>query len=87
MISNIGVNKQRHTAARIYRRLVEEYDFKGSEFNIHQIVADVRKYSSKSSFAFIFKIGYQFQFDRGEVDIILQGRRTQRIFLFCTIKA
>lgn len=30
--------KLRHTAARIFRRLVDEYDFKGSEPNIRRIV-------------------------------------------------
>ena len=35
--------KQKHTAARIYRRLVDEYDFKGSESNIRKIVAKRKK--------------------------------------------
>ncbi|WP_207893643.1 hypothetical protein [Tepidibacillus fermentans] len=29
--------KQKHTAARINRRLVDEYDFKGSESNIRAV--------------------------------------------------
>lgn len=29
--------KQKHTAARIYRRLVDEYNFKGSESNIRKV--------------------------------------------------
>jgi transposase len=35
--------KQKHTAARIYERLVEEYQFKGSESNLRKIVAKRRK--------------------------------------------
>lgn len=35
--------KQKHTAARIYRRLVEEYNFKGSESNLRKIVAKRKK--------------------------------------------
>jgi transposase len=30
--------KQRHTAARIYQRLVDEYDFRGCESNIRRLV-------------------------------------------------
>lgn len=30
--------KQQHTAVRIYNRLVEEYDFHGSESNIRRLV-------------------------------------------------
>lgn len=74
--------KQKHTAAKIYKRLVDEYQFKGSGSNIRKIVA---KRKAKIQEVFIpleFQIGHQFQFDWGEADIILQGR-TQRIFLFC----
>ncbi|WP_240620333.1 sigma factor-like helix-turn-helix DNA-binding protein, partial [Peribacillus acanthi] len=31
--------KQKHTAARIFERLVDEYDFEGSASNIRKIVA------------------------------------------------
>lgn len=76
-------SKQKHTAARIYRRLVDEYDFKGSESNIRKIVAKRKKKIQQEVFIPLeFQIGHQFQFDWGEADIILQGR-TQRIFLFC----
>ncbi|CAB3390404.1 helix-turn-helix domain-containing protein [Kyrpidia spormannii] len=34
--------KQRHTAARIYRRLRDEYGFTGSESNIRKVVAQRR---------------------------------------------
>lgn len=74
--------KQRHTAARIYRRLVDEYDFKGSESNIRKIVAKRRKKIQEVSIPLEFQFGHQFQFDWGEADIILQGR-TLRVFLFC----
>lgn len=75
--------KQKHTAARIYRRLVEEYDFKGSESNTRKIVAKRKKKIQREVFIPLdFQIGHQFQFDWGEADIILQGQ-TQRIFLFC----
>ncbi|WP_245842336.1 IS21 family transposase [Parageobacillus galactosidasius] len=74
--------KQRHTAARIYRRLVDEYDFKGSESNIRKVVAKRKKKLQEVFIPLDFQLGHQFQFDWGEADIILQGR-TQRIYLFC----
>ncbi|WP_237760138.1 IS21 family transposase [Sporolactobacillus inulinus] len=74
--------KQKHTAARIYQRLVEDYHFKGSASNIRKIVAK-RKPSHQEVFIPLeFQFGHQFQFDWGEADIILQGRK-QRIYLFC----
>jgi transposase len=74
--------KQKHTAIKIYKRLVDEYDFKGSASNIRKIVAKRRKAIQEVFIPLDFQLGHQFQFDWGEADIILQGR-TQRIFLFC----
>ena len=74
--------KQKHTAIKIFKRLVDEYDFKGSASNIRKIVAKRRKVIQEVFIPLDFQLGHQFQFDWGEADIILQGR-TQRIFLFC----
>lgn len=74
--------KQRHTAARMYERLVAEYEFKGSESNLRKIVAKRKKKLQEVFIPLDFQLGHQFQFDWGEADIILQGRK-QRIFLFC----
>lgn len=74
--------KQKHTAARIFRRLQDEYNFKGSESNIRKVVAKRRKKLQEVFIPLDFQLGHQFQFDWGEADIILQGR-TQRIYLFC----
>lgn len=73
--------KQRHTAAKIYRRLVDEYSFKGSESNIRKIVRERKKKLQEVFIPLEFQLGHQFQFDWGEADIILQGRK-RRIFLF-----
>ena len=35
--------KQRHTARRIYERLVEEHDFPGSERRVREIVAQLKE--------------------------------------------
>ena len=74
--------KQKHTAARIYQRLKDEYDFKGSESNIRKIVAKRKKKLQEVFIPLEFQFGHQFQFDWGEADIILQGQ-TQRVYLFC----
>ncbi|WP_251032941.1 IS21 family transposase [Bacillus sp. ISL-7] len=74
--------KQKHTAIKIFRRLQDEYDFKGSASNIRKIVAKRRHQIQEVFIPLDFQLGHQFQFDWGEADIILQGR-TQRIFLFC----
>ncbi|MGM0867040.1 MAG: hypothetical protein ACQEWF_20410 [Bacillota bacterium] len=74
--------KQKHTAIKIYKRLVDEYNFKGSASNIRKIVAKRKKKIQEVFISLDFQLGHQFQFDWGEADIILQGR-TQRIFLFC----
>jgi transposase len=74
--------KQKHTAIKIYKRLVDEYDFKGSASNIRKIVSKRKKKIQEVFIPLDFQLGHQFQFDWGEADIILQGR-TQRIFLFC----
>lgn len=74
--------KQKHTAIKIFNRLVDEYDFKGSASNIRKIVAKRRKEIQEVFIPLDFQLGHQFQFDWGEADIILQGR-TQRIYLFC----
>jgi transposase len=74
--------KQKHTAARIFNRLEDEYDFKGSASNIRKIVAKRKKKLQEVFIPLDFQLGHQFQFDWGEADIILQGR-TQRVYLFC----
>ncbi|WP_408008059.1 IS21 family transposase [Pseudalkalibacillus sp. A8] len=74
--------KQKHTAAKIYRRLVDEYDFGGSASNIRKVVAKRKKKMQEVFIPLEFQLGQQFQFDWGEADIILQGK-TRRVFLFC----
>lgn len=74
--------KQKHTAIKIFKRLQDEYDFKGSASYIRKIVAKRRQQIQEAFIPLDFQLGHQFQFDWGEADIILQGRK-QRIFLFC----
>lgn len=74
--------KQKHTAARIFKRLEDEYDFKGSASNIRKIVAKRKKKLQEVFIPLDFQLDHQFKCDWGEADIILQGR-AQRVFLFC----
>jgi transposase len=74
--------KQKHTAIKIFKRLQDEYGFKGSASNIRKIVAKRRQKIQEVFIPLDFQLGHQFQFDWGEADIILQGR-TQRVYLFC----
>ncbi|WP_233522987.1 helix-turn-helix domain-containing protein [Peribacillus saganii] len=67
-------NWQKHTAIKIFRRLQNEYDFKGSASNIRKIVAKRRQQIQEAFIPLDFQHGHQFQFDWGEADIILQGR-------------
>lgn len=74
--------KQRHTAARIFRRLREEYGFTGSESNIRKVVAARRAVHKEVFIPLSFSLGQQFQFDWGEADVQMQGETT-RVYLFC----
>lgn len=74
--------KQRHTAVRIYHRLVEEYGFSGSASNIRKVVARRRRVFREAFIPLQFQLGHQFQFDWGEADVTIQGQSI-RIYLFC----
>ncbi len=74
--------KQQHTAVRIYNRLVEEYNFQGSESNIRRLVRQRKGLQQEVFIPLEFQMGQQFQFDWGEADIMLCGELT-RVFLFC----
>ncbi len=72
--------KQHHTAARIYHRLVDEYQFEGSQSNIRAIVRQ-RKAKMKEVFIpLVFQFGHQFQFDWGEADVAIAGT-SQRVYI------
>lgn len=74
--------KQKHTAARIHQRLVDEYGFKGSPSNLRKIVAK-RKLGLQETFIPLeFQLGHRFQFDWGEADVYMNGELV-RIHLFC----
>lgn len=76
--------KQRHSAAQIHRRLVEEYGFKGGESTVRRFVRQYKqhKQASNSSIPLEFDPGEYAQFDWGEVIIKLSGVEV-KVLLFC----
>ncbi len=78
--------KQRHTAAQIFRRLVDEYDFNGGESTVRRFVRQLKQewqeFPPSSSIPLEFEPGEYAQFDWGEVFIDLNGKRT-KVMLFC----
>ena len=79
-----GVKRQRHTARRIYNRLVEEQGFTGSESTIRNAVHEMRA-QRKISDVYIplcFQPGDSLQVDWGEATVYIGGERT-KVNLFC----
>lgn len=78
------VKKQRHTARRIYHRLVDECGFTGSESSVRNLVHDMRA-ERKITAAFVplrFTPGEAVQIDWGEATIYLDGQK-EKVNLFC----
>lgn len=70
--------KQRHTARRIFDRLVEEAGYAGSERTIRQMVADIRnKPACSASVPLVFAPGRDGQVDFGESYVDLDGVRVK----------
>lgn len=79
-----GIKKQRHTARRIYHRLVDEQGFSGSESSIRNAVHELRT-ERKASEVFIplcFQPGDSMQVDWGEATIYMGGDKV-KVNLFC----
>lgn len=78
------VKKQRHTARRIYQRLVEECCFTGSESSVRNLVHDMRA-ARKETKVFVplrFAPGEAVQIDWGEATVYINGEKLV-INLFC----
>jgi transposase len=76
--------KQRHTAHRIYQRLVAEYGFPGQESNVRQYVREHRP-AQGHPHLFIplaYEPGEDAQCDFGEAQVIMMGQPLQ-VQLFC----
>ena len=73
--------KQRHTARRIYHRLVKEHAFSGGESTIRQYVRERRPRFSGVFIPLAYAPGQDAQCDVGEAVAIIQGRLTTFQFL------
>ena len=67
--------KQRHTARRIFERLVAEYGFKGGESTIRQYVREHRPTPRPAFIPLAYEPGEDAQCDFGEGWIVLGGRQ------------
>lgn len=77
-----GVYKQRHTAKRIYDRLVSEKSFTGGESTVRGKVRELKGSIPKVFVPLIFSPGEAIQVDWGEAIIYMDSVR-QKIELFC----
>jgi len=74
--------KQRHTAKRIYDRLVAEYGFRGAESSVRRVVARLRRRQPEVFIPLSARFGQQAQVDWGQAQIQLAGQPTVA-HLFC----
>ena len=77
-----GLKKQRHTAKRIYDRLVEETGFTGGESTIRRKVHELKQLMPKAFLPLLFDPGEALQVDWGEAHVYLHGIRV-KVNLFC----
>ncbi len=76
------IKKQRHTAKRIYDRLVEEKGFAGGESTIREIVAQLRETKTDAFIPLVYDPGEAVQIDWGEAKIYLCGKKIT-VNIFC----
>jgi transposase len=78
--------KQRHTARRIYTRLVEEYDFKGGESTVRRWVRQKKQELgfdvTEAMVPLCPEVGKEAEVDWGTAQVIMDGAQRQ-IKLFC----
>ena len=77
-----GLKKQKHTARRIYNRLVEEKGFTGGESTIRRAVHDLRGKTAPVFIPLQFDPADALQVDWGEATVYLDGEKTV-VNLFC----
>ena len=75
-------NKQKHTAKRIYDRLVEEMGFTGGESTIRHYVGKLRSRPAEAYVPLEFDPGGAMQVDWGEATVVMNGRKTT-VHVFC----
>lgn len=78
----VTFKKQKHTARRIYERLVAEKGFTGGESTIRRKVREIKSILPNAFIPLQFDPGDALQIDWGEADIYENGQKV-RINLFC----
>lgn len=74
--------KQHHTGHHIYERLVEEYNYQGSESGIRRVLGQLRHKEKETYVPLEFLPGSNAQCDWCEVTVIIAGERTlAQVFL------
>ena len=74
--------KQRHTAKRIYDRLIAEYDFSGSEVTVRRAVRALRGRRTQVFVPLEAVPGKVAQADFGQAHVMIAGT-VQKVFIFC----
>ena len=74
--------KQRHTARRIYHRLVAEHGFPGGESTIREYVRERRPRPTDRFIPLLYEAGQEAQADFGEAQVVMNGQR-RTVQLFC----
>lgn len=77
-----GGRKQKHTARRIYHRLVDELGFTGAESTVRNLVRELRETLPEVYVPLAFDPGEAVQIDWGEATIWLAGEK-RVVNLFC----
>lgn len=77
-----NIKKQKHTAKRIYDRLVDEKGFTGGKSTIREIVAELKAKQSKVFIPLSYDPGEAIQVDWGEGTVYLAGKKI-KINLWC----
>jgi len=77
-----NLDKQQHTARRIYQRLVAEKQFTGGESTVRLAVNKIKGSIPKSFIPLEFDPGEALQIDWGEATVYLDGLKT-KLNLFC----
>jgi transposase len=74
--------KQRHTARRVYDRLVAEYDFPGAEVTVRRAVRTLRGRRTQFFIPLEAVPGKVAQADFGQAQVMIAGH-AEKVFIFC----
>ncbi|PHJ39522.1 hypothetical protein P378_02975 [Desulforamulus profundi] len=77
-----NIKKQKHTAKRIYDRLIDEKGFSGGQSTIREIVAELKAKQGKVFIPLSFDPGEAIQVDWGEATVYLAGKKI-KVNLWC----